>query len=796
MAQPTAPVEAVERAQHLRQRIEDANYRYHVLDDPDIADAEYDSLMRELEALEAEYADLASDDSPTRRVGARARGGFAEVVHAVPMLSLGNAFEQEGETDREKYREVADFERRIEQTLHRRQPEFSVEPKLDGLAISLTYENGVFVQGATRGDGAVGEDVTANLRTVKAIPLRLRGDDWPRVIEVRGEVIMPRAGFEAFNERARAAGEKPLANPRNGAAGSLRQLDPSVTAKRPLAFFAYAVGRVEGGELPDTHSATLAKLREWGFPVSPEVSKAKGFEGLLAYFRRIGEKRDSLPYDIDGVVYKLDDYEGQRTMGFVSRAPRWAIAHKYPAQEQMTTVEAIEIQIGRTGAATPVARLKPVQVAGVTVTNATLHNADQVARLDVRVGDTVIVRRAGDVIPEVARVVEAERPVGTVPWKMPATCPVCHSELLREEGAAAYRCSGGLICAAQRKEALIHFASRRAMDIDGLGDRFVDALVEFDMVQTPADLYALTVDSFVRMKTLADERDGSTPETVKQGKVATKWAENLVEAIEASKRSTLPRFLFGLGIMHIGESTAKTLATWLGSLEHVRRTPAPVLRVLPDIGDEVATSIAAFFEQEGNQKVVDALLAAGITFADEGAPSPKLRDRLGLDVLLDAAKVPKLGPKSTGILARHYASLDALVKAGEHQWIVAGVPQAAATNLSAYLADAEHMDELRRADEAMRRLASALPAKAAAALPLEGLTYVITGTMESLKRDDATERLESLGAKVAGSVSKKTTGVFAGEAAGSKLDKANELGVPVYTEADLMALLAEHGVAP
>ncbi|SEN08503.1 DNA ligase (NAD+) [Luteibacter sp. UNCMF331Sha3.1] len=796
MPQANAPLEAVDRAQVLRQRIEDANYRYHVLDEPDIADAEYDRLMRELEALENEYADLASDDSPTRRVGARARGGFAEVVHAVPMLSLGNAFEQDGDTDREKYREVADFERRIEQTLHRRQPEFSVEPKLDGLAISLTYENGVFVQGATRGDGAVGEDVTANLRTVKAIPLRLRGEGWPRLIEVRGEVIMPRAAFEAFNERARAAGEKPLANPRNGAAGSLRQLDPAVTAKRPLAFFAYAVGRVEGGELPDTHSATLARLREWGFPVSPEVSKAKGFDGLLAYFRRIGEKRDSLPYDIDGVVYKLDDYAGQREMGFVSRAPRWAIAHKYPAQEQETTVEAIEIQIGRTGAATPVARLAPVQVAGVTVTNATLHNADQVARLDVRVGDTVIVRRAGDVIPEVARVVEAERPAGTVPWKMPATCPVCHSELLREEGAAAYRCSGGLICAAQRKEALIHFASRRAMDIDGLGDRFVDALVEFDMVHTPADLYALTVDSFVRMKTQADERDGSTPETVRQGKVATKWAENLVDAIEASKRSTLPRFLFALGIMHIGESTAKTLAGWLGSLEHVRHTPAPVLRVLPDIGDEVATSIAAFFEQEGNQKVVDALLAAGIVFADEGAPSPKLRDRLGLDVLLDAAKVPKLGPKSTGILARNYASLDALVKAGEHQWIVAGVPQAAATNLAAYLGDPDRMAELREADEAMRRLAAALPAKAASALPLEGLTYVITGTMETLKRDDATERLESLGAKVAGSVSKKTTGVFAGEAAGSKLDKATELGVPVHSEADLVALLTEHGVAP
>jgi DNA ligase (NAD+) len=796
MPQATAPVEAVERAQTLRRLIEDANYRYHVLDDPSIADAEYDRLMRELEALEAEYADLAGADSPTRRVGARAQGGFAEVVHAVPMLSLGNAFEQDGDTDREKYREVADFERRIEQTLGRRQPVFSVEPKLDGLAISLRYENGVFVQGATRGDGAVGEDVTANLRTVKAIPLRLRGDDWPRLLEVRGEVIMPRAAFEAFNERARAAGDKPLANPRNGAAGSLRQLDPAVTAKRPLAFFAYAVGRVADGELPDTHSATLAKLREWGFPVSPEVSTAKGFEGLITYYRRIGEKRDSLPYDIDGVVYKLDDYEGQEEMGFVSRAPRWAIAHKYPAQEQMTTVEAIEIQIGRTGAATPVARLTPVQVGGVTVTNATLHNADQVARLDVRIGDTVIVRRAGDVIPEVARVVPERRPAKTVPWKMPETCPVCGSALLREEGAAAYRCSGGLICGAQRKEAIIHFASRRAMDIDGLGDRFVDALVEFDMVHTPADLYGLTVDSFVRMKTLADERDGSTPETVKQGKVATKWAENLVASIEASKKSTLPRFLFALGIMHIGESTAKTLANWLGSLAVVRRTPAAVLRVLPDIGDEVATSIAAFFAQEGNEKVVDALLAAGITFADEGAPSPKLRDRLGLDVLLEAAKVQKLGPKSTALLAKTYASVQELVAAGEHNWIIAGVPSAAAANLWSYIADPTNYRKLANDFADMAWLLDQLPAKSAATLPLEGHTYVITGSMASLKRDDATERLESLGAKVAGSVSKKTTAVFAGEAAGSKLDKANELGVPVHTEADLLALLTEHGVAP
>ncbi|MGA7437886.1 MAG: NAD-dependent DNA ligase LigA [Luteibacter sp.] len=796
MPHASTPIDAAARAAELRQRIEDANYKYHVLDDPDLADADYDKFVRELEGLEAQYPDLTTDDSPTRRVGARAHGGFAEVTHAVPMLSLGNAFETEGESDREKYREVADFERRIEQTLGRSKPVFSVEPKLDGLAISLRYENGVFVQGATRGDGAVGEDVTANLRTVKAIPLRLRGEGWPRVLEVRGEVIMPRAGFEAFNERARHRGEKPLANPRNGAAGSLRQLDPAITAKRPLAFFAYAVGRVEDGELPETHSATLQQLRAWGFPVSPEVSTASGFDGLIAYFRKIGGKRDSLPYDIDGVVYKLDDYAGQQEMGFVSRAPRWAIAHKYPAQEQMTTVEAIEIQIGRTGAATPVARLTPVSVGGVTVTNATLHNADQVARLDVRVGDSVIVRRAGDVIPEVARVVEDHRPEGTVPWHMPSHCPVCNSEIIREEGAAAYRCSGGLICAAQRKEALIHFASRRAMDIDGLGDRFVDALVEFDMVKTPADLYGLTVESFIDMKRRADERDGSTPETVKQGKVATKWAENLVDSIEASKHSTLPRFLFGLGIMHIGESTAKTLALWLGSLAVVRRTPAPVLRVLPDIGDEVATSIATFFEQAGNEKVVDALLAAGITFADEGAPSPKLRDRLGLDVLLDSAKVPKLGPKSTALLGKQYASLEALVKASEHQWIVAGVPQAAASNLTAYLADPKQAAELARSDWAMRALLEALPAQAAAALPLEGHTYVITGAMETLKRDDATERLESLGAKVAGSVSKKTTGVFAGEAAGSKLDKANELGVPVHTEADLIALLEQHGVAP
>ena len=790
---PSPSPEALARAAALRAAIEQANYRYHVLDDPDITDADYDRLMRELEALEAAHPALASASSPTRTVGARAHGGFAEVRHAIPMLSLGNAFEQAGDTDRERFREIAEFERRIEQTLDRRAPVFSVEPKLDGLAISLRYEQGVFVQGATRGDGETGEDVTANLRTVRAIPLKLRGEGWPEVLEVRGEVIMLRKDFEAFNARARANGDKPLANPRNGAAGSLRQLDPAITAKRRLSFFAYAIGVVEGGELPPTHSATLRQLREWGFPVSPEVDTARGFAGLIAYFRRIGAKRDSLPYDIDGVVYKLDDYAGQREMGFVSRAPRWAIAHKFPAQEQTTTVEAIEIQIGRTGAATPVARLAAVQVAGVTVTNATLHNADQIARLDVRVGDTVIVRRAGDVIPEVVRVVVDQRPAHTVPWAMPAHCPVCGSALMREEGAAAWRCSGGLVCGAQRTEALIHFASRRAMDIEGLGQRFAEALVELDIVHTPADLYALTVEAFVAMKQALDERDGTTPETVKAGKVATRWAENLVAGIEASKQTTLPRFLFALGIMHIGESTAKTLASWLGRLEFVRSMPASVLRVLPDVGDEVAASIAGFFAQEGNQQVVDDLLAAGIVFSDEAAPSPLLRERLDLGVLLGLAGVSKLGPKSCRVLAEHFPSVDKLLAGGAAHWITAGVPQAAATALDNHLADPSALTTLRETETAMRRLLDAIPATAAIArAPLDGQTFVLTCTLASFTREDAKARLEALGAKVSGSVSKKTNVVVAGEAAGSKLDKAQELGVAIWDEAQLLALLTTH----
>ncbi len=794
MSESAVPADAAARAAALRGDIERANHCYYVLDDPQVPDADYDRWMRELEALETQYPALASLDSPTRRVGARAQGGFAEVHHQQPMLSLGNAFEQDGVTERERFREVAEFVQRIERTTGRHHPVFSVEPKLDGLAMSLRYEHGLLVQGSTRGDGETGEDVTANVRTIRAIPLRLRGTDWPRILEVRGEVVMLRKDFAAFNARALARGDKPLANPRNGAAGSLRQLDPAITARRRLSFFAYALGVVEGGDLPSTHSQTLQQFRRWGLPVSAEVGLATGLDGLLAYFRRIGAKRDDLAYDIDGVVYKLDDYVGQREMGFVARAPRWAIAHKFPAQEQSTTVTAIEIQIGRTGAATPVARLAPVQVAGVVVTNATLHNADQVARLDVRVGDTVIVRRAGDVIPEVVRVVPGRRPPGTAAWAMPAQCPVCSSALLREAGAAAYRCSGGLVCLAQRKEALIHFGSRAAMDIDGLGERYVDALVEQDIVRAPADLYALTVERFVAMKQVSDEREGTTPETVKQGKIATRWAENLVAAIDASRATTLARFLFALGIMHIGESTAKTLATWLGRLAIVRVAPASLLRVLPDIGDTVACAIAGFFAQPGNQQAVDDLLRAGVHCTDETSPSPRLRGQLDLGVLLAGCGVRQLSAKRATALASHYADLAALLAAGSAQWICTGLPAAAADNLQAFLAEPDHLATLQRDEAAMRTVLAAIPEQVAVATnPLDGQSVVLTGSLQSLTREQAKERLEALGAKVSGSVSARTRFVVAGEAAGSKLDKARTLGVAIHDEAWLLALLAQHG---
>ncbi|MCR6702919.1 MAG: NAD-dependent DNA ligase LigA [Dokdonella sp.] len=774
------------RAAALRERIDDANHRYHVLDDPDIPDAEYDRLMRELEALETEHPELATPDSPTRRVGATPSRTFAEVHHEIRMLSLANAFSDE---------EIHDFVRRIVERTDETDPLFSVEPKFDGLAISLRYEDGVFVRGATRGDGDTGEDVTANLRVVKAVPLRLRGRGWPRVLEVRGEVYMPRAAFEAYNDRARRDGGKVLANPRNGAAGSLRQLDPRVTASRPLSFYAYALGVVEGGELPETHSAVLMLLREWGFPVSTLAETARGAEGCLAYYRRIGACRDALPFDIDGVVYKLDDLAGQRELGFVGRTPRWAIAHKFPAQEQATRVVSIDINIGRTGAATPAAKLEPVQVGGVTVTNATLHNADQVARLDVRVGDTVIVRRAGDVIPEVVRVVPDQRPPGTVPWAMPAHCPVCGSDIVREEGEVIARCSGELVCPAQRKEAVFHFAARRAMDIEGLGERLIEDLTTLGFVGSVADLYRLTLDDLIEMKRRADERDGTTPETVKAGKIATRWAENLIEAIAQSRATTLERFLYALGIEHVGESTAKTLATWFGRLETIRRLPWPLLKRVPDIGSEVARAIGHFFEQSGNQQVIDDLLARGVAIGDEHAPSPKLREALEIEAVLAALEIPKLTPKRAAQLAAAFDGAAAILAAPEHHLVAAGLPAETAAALVAWLADPDQArlfgDTFAARERVLADLASSGGDDAPAA-PLDGQSIVLTGTLATLTRDQARTRLEALGAKVAGSVSKKTAFVVAGSEAGSKLDKAAELGIEVWDEARLLAFLAEH----
>ncbi|MGO1345447.1 NAD-dependent DNA ligase LigA [Chromohalobacter japonicus] len=664
-----------ERADSLHQQLDDANYQYYVEDDPQITDAEYDALLRELQSLEAEHPDLVTPDSPTQRVGAAPAERFEEVTHAVPMLSLDNAFNDA---------ELAAFVKRVADKLEHdgETLPFCCEPKLDGLAVALVYENGQLVQGATRGDGRTGEDVTLNLRTIRSIPLKLRGDSIPPLIEVRGEVYMRHSGFEALNARARENGDKVFANPRNAAAGSLRQLDSSIAAQRPLEFCAYQVARLEGEDDARSHSDYLKRLRALGFRTSPLLDVVQGERGVIDFCHRLGEQREGLDYDIDGAVLKVDSLRDQRELGFVARAPRWAIAYKYPAQEQMTVLNDVAFQVGRVGTLTPVAKLDPVQVAGVTVSNATLHNMDEVARLGVRIGDTVVVRRAGDVIPQIVGVVETQRPTETRAIEMPAECPVCGSQIERAEGEVAARCSGGLYCPAQRKEALKHFASRRALDIDGLGEKLIELLVDREWVKTPADLFRLEAESLAELPRLAE-----------------KSANNLVNALQNAKRTTLARFIYAIGIREVGEATAASLARHFGSLQALSEASLDALEAVEDVGPVVARHIHTFFRQPHNQETLEDLQAVGVTWEEVE---------------------------------------------------IAGLPQ-----------------------------------------PLAGQTWVLTGTLESMTRDDGKARLQALGAKVSGSVSKKTAALVAGEAAGSKLEKARELEVEVLDESTFLQRLAE-----
>ncbi|WP_337882980.1 NAD-dependent DNA ligase LigA [Chromobacterium haemolyticum] len=797
-----------QRVAELHQLLNRYGHEYYVLDAPTVPDAEYDRLFRELQQLEQEHPELASADSPTRRVGGAPLDEFQQVTHSVPMLSLSNAFSDMQLSEREqRHEELLQFDERVRKGLDAAEVEYATEPKFDGLAISLLYRDGVLVQAATRGDGVTGENVTENIRTVRAIPLRLpAGAAVPSLLEVRGEVLMLKQDFDKLNAEQAARGDKTFANPRNAAAGSLRQLDSRITAQRRLSFFAYSIAQVEGADWPASHSAEMAWLRELGFPVVAEDLRpvVRGVDGLIAYYEQVRQRRPGLPFDIDGVVYKVNHRALQDELGFVSRAPRWAIAHKFPAEEALTQVEAIEEQVGRTGAITPVARLKPVFVGGVTVTNATLHNEDEARRKDVRVGDTVIVRRAGDVIPEVVSVVLERRPMqpaaggdlfsaGETPqypaYRLPAVCPVCGSHVVREEGEAVARCSGGLSCRAQRSQAIQHFAGRRMMDIDGLGERYIDKLVEYDYVRGVADLYRLTLEDLLEMKCRADEDEGVTPETVKAGKVASKWAENLIEAIAASRRPPLARLLFALGIRHVGESTAKTLADWLGTMGLIRRSPAALFAALPDIGGVVAESLADFFAEANNEAALDALLSY-VAPADEHAPSPRLAERLQPAVLLARLDIPRLTEVRSQQLAAQIDGLAALAERERRALLDLELPAEVINALADWLDLPGKRDSLRALATLVEEILEALPAQAASAGVLEGKTLVLTGTLPTMSRDQAKELIEAAGGKVSGSVSKKTHYVVAGAEAGSKLAKAEELGVAILDEAGLQALLA------
>ena len=668
------PEEVHQHYQRLKSELNQHNHAYYVLDDPSIPDSHYDRLMAELQAIEQQYSQLRTSDSPSQRVGGMALDSFSQVRHEVPMLSLDNAFSDA---------EMIDFDRRIKDRINLDSSQkltYACEPKLDGVAVSLIYQKGLLIRGATRGDGSIGEDITANVRTIKSIPLSLHGDIFPELLEVRGEIYMPRDGFNHFNKKALESGEKPFVNPRNAAAGSLRQLDSKITATRPLEMCAYSVGQYQGDQKPDSHFAMLNMLGTLGFKINQHIKQVEGIEALEDYYQQLAQLRDKLDYDIDGIVYKVNDFKLQQRLGFVAKAPRWAIARKFPAQEEMTRLLDVEFQVGRTGAVTPVARLEPVFVGGVTVGNATLHNADEINRLGVCVGDTVIVRRAGDVIPQIVKAVVEKRPEGAQPILFPERCPVCQSSVKRVEGEAVARCTGGLFCGAQTKEAIKHYASRKAMDIDGLGDKLVDALVDNELIYSVADLYELKLEKLISLE-----------------RMAQKSAENLLNSIEASKQTTLPKFLFSLGIREVGEATAQTLANNFGTLDKVIEASVEQLLEVEDVGPVVARHIVDFFRNPDNFSIVEAIRNSGVQWKD--------------------------------------------------------------------------IDQT------------------AQSLPLKGQTWVLTGTLETMSRAEAKDRLQQFGAKVSGSVSAKTHAVVAGPGAGSKLNKAQSLDIQILTEESLIVFL-------
>ncbi|QZI68869.1 NAD-dependent DNA ligase LigA [Pseudomonas protegens] len=780
------------RILELRAELDQHNYRYHVLDEPSIPDVEYDRLYHELKALEAEHPELVTSDSPTQRVGSAALSAFTQVRHEIPMLSLGNAFEEV---------DMREFDRRVNEGLDLpagdlfgggAAVEYSCEPKLDGLAVSLLYQDGVLVRGATRGDGTTGEDISVNVRTVRNIPLKLQGSGWPATLEVRGEVFMSKAGFERLNAAQLESGGKTFANPRNAAAGSLRQLDSKITASRPLEFCCYGLGQVSA-DIADTHIGNLEQLKQWGMPISRELRLAKGVDECLDYYREIGERRNALPYEIDGVVFKVNSIASQRELGFRAREPRWAIAHKFPAMEELTELLDVEFQVGRTGAVTPVARLKPVKVAGVTVSNATLHNMDEVARLGLMIGDTVIIRRAGDVIPQVVQVVVERRPENARPVQIPQSCPVCGSHVERTQlvkrsksretvsEGAVYRCVGRLACGAQLKQAIIHFVSRRAMDIEGLGDKTIEQLVDEKLIASPADLYQLKYEQIIDLEGFAEVS-----------------SNKLLKAIEDSKRPALARFIYALGIPDVGEETAKVLARSLGTLERVQQALPQVLTYLPDVGLEVAHEIHSFFEDSHNQSVIGALLAedqCGLVLQDQGELGAEFAASTTLGGMLDKLNIPSVGPGAAQKLADKFGSLQGVIAA---DWLDMrqALPEKQAKSVREFFDNPANARLAQAIEEQLKAFGMHWQSekKVVEGLPLAGKTWVLTGSLELMSRDVAKEKLESLGAKVAGSVSAKTHCVVAGPGAGSKLAKANELGLKVLDEAAFVAFLVDHGI--